>query len=56
MNKLRQSLTEFIGLFIMVFAGTSTIVINDLHGDVIIHMYIALFFWTGRCSRNRQFR
>jgi aquaporin NIP len=44
MNHLRQPFTEFIGTFIMVFAGTSAIVINDLHGGVITHMGIALVF------------
>ena len=44
MTLARQALTEFIGTFIMVFAGTAAIVINDLHGGVITHMGIALVF------------
>ena len=44
MQLFRQSLTEFIGTFIMVFAGTAAIVINDLYGGVITHLGIALVF------------
>jgi len=44
MKQIRQEFTEFIGTFIMVFAGTSAIVINDLHSGVISHVGIALVF------------
>ncbi|MCG8377938.1 MAG: MIP family channel protein [Proteobacteria bacterium] len=40
----RLALSEFIGTFIMVFAGTSAIVINDLHAGVIGHLGISLVF------------
>jgi hypothetical protein len=41
MNKL---LSELLGTFILVFAGTGAIVINDLSGGVIGHAGIALTF------------
>ncbi|MFM2167176.1 MAG: hypothetical protein RIS79_1547 [Verrucomicrobiota bacterium] len=41
MNKL---LSEFLGTFILVFAGTGAIVINDISGGVIGHAGIALTF------------
>ena len=41
MNKL---LSEFLGTFILVFAGTGAIVINDVSGGVIGHAGIALTF------------
>ena len=44
MTNLRQPFSEFLGTFIMVFAGTSAIVINDLHAGVITHMGISLVF------------
>lgn len=44
MALFRQSFAEFIGTFIMVFAGTAAIVINDLYGGVITHLGIALVF------------
>lgn len=44
MNKLRQSLTEYIITFSIISAGTSAIVINDLHVGVITHIGIALVF------------
>ncbi|MEM6998733.1 MAG: MIP family channel protein [Pseudomonadota bacterium] len=44
MNRLRLEITEFIGTFIMVFAGTSAIVINDMHSGVITHLGIAIVF------------
>ncbi len=44
MQLYRQALSEFIGTFMMVFAGTSAIVINDLYGGQITHLGIALVF------------
>jgi len=41
MNKL---LSEFFGTFILVFAGTGAIVINDVSGGVIGHAGIAMTF------------
>jgi aquaporin NIP len=41
MNKL---LSELLGTFILVFAGTGAIIINDVSGDVIGHAGIALTF------------
>lgn len=41
MNKL---LSELLGTFILVFAGTGAIVINDISGGVIGHAGIALTF------------
>lgn len=41
MNKL---LSEFLGTFILVFAGTGAIVINEVSGGVIGHAGIALTF------------
>lgn len=41
---MRRPLAEFLGTFIMVFAGTGAIVINGLSGGVIGHAGIALTF------------
>ena len=41
MNKL---LSEFIGTFALVFAGTGAIIINDLTGGAISHAGVALVF------------
>lgn len=44
MSLFRQTFAEFIGTFIMVFAGISAIVINDLYSGAISHLGIALVF------------
>ncbi|MCS4542402.1 MAG: MIP family channel protein [Euryarchaeota archaeon] len=41
---MQRYLAEFIGTFILVFAGTGAIVINDLNGGVISHIGISLTF------------
>ena len=41
---MRRPLAEFLGTFIMVFAGTGAIVIDGLSGGVIGHTGIALTF------------
>ena len=43
-NKMKNCLAEFIGTFILVFAGTSAIVVNDLNGGVVTHVGISLVF------------
>lgn len=43
-NNHRQWLAECIGTFMMVFAGTGAIVINDVSGGAISHAGIALTF------------
>ena len=35
---------EFLGTFVMVFAGTGAIVIDQVHGGVIGHVGVALTF------------
>lgn len=40
----RKYLAEFIGTFILVFAGTSAIALNDLSGGGVTHIGIALVF------------
>ncbi len=47
MNKqelTKSLLAECLGTFMLVFAGTGAIIINDVHGGVITHMGIALAF------------
>lgn len=41
---LRKYLAEYIGTFILVFAGTSAIVVNDLSGGGVTQAGIALVF------------
>jgi aquaporin Z len=41
---VKKYITEYIGTFILVFAGTSAIVVNDLSGGVVTHVGIALVF------------
>lgn len=44
MNNYKKFIAEFIGTFVLVFAGTSAIVVNDLSNGVITHVGIALVF------------
>lgn len=44
MNNFRKYLAEIIGTFILVFAGTGAIVINDVSHGAITHAGIALTF------------
>ncbi len=41
---MKKPFAEFIGTFVLVFAGTSAIVINDTSGGVITHVGIAMVF------------
>ncbi len=41
---MKRYYAEFLGTFILVFAGTAAIVVNDLHGGVITHLGIAFVF------------
>jgi aquaporin NIP len=40
----RYFLSEFLGTFILVFAGTGAIVVNDVSGGAVTHVGIALTF------------
>ncbi len=40
----RKLLAECLGTFMLVFAGTGAIMINDLYGGVITHLGVALAF------------
>lgn len=41
---MKKLTAEFIGTFILVFAGTGAIVINDLSGGTITHLGVAVTF------------
>ena len=41
---IKKALAECLGTFALVFAGTGAIVINDVSGDVITHVGVALTF------------
>lgn len=41
---MKKYIAEFLGTFVLVFAGTGAIVTNDLSGGVISHVGIALTF------------
>lgn len=43
-SSLRAYFAELLGTFILVFAGTGTIIINDLSGGAISHLGIAATF------------
>ena len=43
---MKKYWAEFLGTFMMVFAGTGAIIINDLYGSVS-HLGIGLTFGTG---------
>ena len=40
----RKYFAEFIGTFVLVFAGTSAIVVNDMSGGMITHVGVAIVF------------
>ena len=40
----KQLLAEFLGTFMLVFAGTGAIIINDVSGGTITHLGIAIVF------------
>lgn len=40
----RQYFAEFIGTFVLVFAGTTAIVVNDISGGMITHPGVAVVF------------
>jgi len=44
MNKGSKYIAEFLGTFILVFAGCGAIIVNDIAGGVITHVGIALTF------------
>ena len=41
---IKKYIAEYIGTFILVFAGTSAIVVNDISGGVITHVGVSLVF------------
>ena len=41
---LRKCIAEYVGTMILVFCGTSAIVVNDISGGVITHVGIAMVF------------
>ncbi len=44
-NRIRKKLAaEFVGTFVLVFAGTGAIIINDLSGGTITHLGVAITF------------
>ncbi len=44
-NRLRKKLAaEFVGTFVLVFAGTGAIILNDLSGGTITHLGVAITF------------
>lgn len=44
MNFLNRYIAEAIGTYCLVFAGTGAIIVNDLNGDMISHVGVALTF------------
>ncbi|SRR6266545_853395 len=44
-NRIRKKLAaEFVGTFVLVFAGRGAIIINDLSGGTITHVGVAITF------------
>ena len=41
---LKKYISEYIGTFILVFAGTTAIVVNDISGGMVTHVGIAMVF------------
>ncbi len=41
---MKKYLSEYIGTFALVFAGTGAIIINDLSGGVITHLGVGVVF------------
>ncbi|MFT4695517.1 MAG: aquaporin NIP [Urechidicola sp.] len=41
-NLLKHTVAEMMGTFIMVFFGTGAMIINELHGNVITHLGVAI--------------
>jgi len=40
----KKYIAEFIGTFVLVFAGTSAIVVNDMSGGMVTHLGVAIVF------------
>src|SRR5581483_1396564 len=40
----RKLVAEMLGTFVLVFAGTGAIVVNDVHGGAVTHVGIAATF------------
>ena len=43
-QQVRKFIAEYIGTFILVFAGTSAIVVNDISGGAVTTIGIAMVF------------
>ena len=41
---MKEYFAEYLGTFILVFAGTSAIVVNDMTGGIVTHLGIAIVF------------
>jgi len=44
MNNMGKYIAELLGTYMLVFAGTAAIVVNDLYGGVITHVGISMVF------------
>lgn len=43
-DNIRRYLAEFLGTYILVFAGTGAVIANDSHGNALTHVGIAIVF------------
>src|SRR5205809_8062977 len=41
---MRALAAELLGTFVLVFAGTGAVVVNEVHGGVVTHVGVALTF------------